>query len=172
MSTTLLAPNTYVRALLPRTWWYTVPTSTLTGYLALRIAREQHKHDTADIVRWVMATFNVTPMSGGEAVLSTAEIGRKIADLAQQKFGYAQVTMLEAMSLVREVLAPIYGHQLRVTGWLPGHRLAEGRTILVLTGDPCPSCTENPITFLAGDQSGDRRCLNSEDCGWSERAPR
>lgn len=169
MSNTLLTSTDQpVRVLMSRTWIYVVPTAIFTGYLGHRIALEQHERSIADIVRWALATYNVTPMSGGAAPLSAEAIGNEVARHARKNAGDKPLLLLEAVNAVGKALAPVYGHQLRITGWLPGQRVGDGHAALTLSGSPCPECTVNPMAFLTGAADSALRCLNSDDCGWSE----
>lgn len=160
------ALTTYVRPLLFRESWYIVPTSTLAAFLASQLVNEQFKHPVEDTVRWTMAIFNVTPASGGVAPRPIDEIAALIDDLIDDRVGEQHIPLRTAVEAVNRTLTSIYGQQVRITGWLPGHRVAEGRAVLVLDGNNCPKCTINPTGHRAGDTAHTARCLNSEDCGW------
>lgn len=162
-------PLTAVRPLMFRQSWYVVPTTTLSALLAARIVREQVPHSVTETVKWTLAMYNVTPVAGGAAPRPIDEIGGHIDDLIEAEIGDRDIDMKVAVEAVHKTLARIFGHQLRVTGFLPGHRvMTEGRRmVLELSGDTCPSCTINPTGYRVGDRHNTARCLNSEDCGWT-----
>lgn len=157
----------YVRPLLRRTHDYVVPTTTLVGYLGALIVREQFEHCVEQTVEWTLAMFDVRTTTGDVARRSIEQLGEEISDAIDAVAGDEEFGLPLAIEKVHAVLAPVYGRQLRVTGWLPGHRVAEGRTLLELSGNACPRCIVNPTGFKVGDKSNAARCLNSEDCGWS-----
>ncbi len=151
------------RTLLPRTGHYVVPTTGLIAYLANRLLHEQRNHAPEKTIQWGLAMFDVTPVAGGAAPRDIASIASTVAS----RLNGVDLTLRSAIAVLSDVLTAVYGHQLRVTGWLPGFRVAEGRSVLRLTGNPCPSCTSNPTGYAVGDPTHTARCLNSEDCGWT-----
>ena len=156
-----------VRPLLSRTTRYVVPTATLAAYIGSMLVREQFKHFDNETIEWSMAMFDVRPVAGEEAPKSIHDFAEQVADELQKHFGADDVLELKAViKIVHNSLLRVYGRQLRITGWLPGHRVAEGRRVLELSGQPCPSCTVNPTGYAVGDRRNMARCLNSEDCGW------
>ena len=157
----------YVRPLLIRSIDYVVPTSTLVAYTGAVIVREQFEHCVEQTVEWTLAMFNVRTATGDPAIRSIEKLGEEIADDIDDAVGENEVSLHTAIEKVHAVLGPVFGRQLRVTGWLPGHRVAEGRSVLELSGDPCPRCTVNPTGYKVGDKTNTARCLNSEDCGWT-----
>lgn len=161
------ARETSVRPLLLHSRDYIVPTSTLVAYLGAVITREQFKHCVEQTVEWSLAMFNVRTATGDVAHRSIEALGEEISDLIEDAVGENEVSLRIAIEKAHAVLAPVFGRQLRVTGWLPGHRVAEGRIVLELSGDACPACTVNPTGYKVGDKTNTARCLNSEDCGWT-----
>jgi hypothetical protein len=166
---TAAAPATIkdVQPLLTRGTWYVAQTATLAGYIGSLLVREQFKHFDNETIEWSMAMFNVTPVAGGPAPKSIHDFAEQVAADLEKHFGEDDVLELKAViKIVHDSLLRVYGHQLRVTGWLPGYRVAEGRRVLELSGQPCPECTVNPTGYVVGDRRNIARCLNSEDCGW------
>lgn len=166
----------HVRTLLPRTGQFVVPTTTLAANIGAMLVREQFDHNVEQTVEWSMAMFNVSTLSGGVPARDASSIAAEIYDAVEERFGADDITLTPVIEIVHAVLTRVYGKQLRVTGWLPGFRIAEGRKVIELSGDACPSCTTNPTGFEVGNRYGDRataaksriaRCLNSEDCGWT-----
>lgn len=157
----------YVRPLLIRTIDYVVPTSTLVAYMGAVIVREQFQHCVEQTVEWTLAMFNVRTATGDAPVRSITQIGEDIARSIDAAVGDNEVSLHIAIEKVHEALAPVFGRQLNVTGWLPGHRVVERRRVLELSGDVCPRCTVNPTGYAIGDTTNTTRCLNSEDCGWT-----
>ena len=70
---------------------------------------------------------------------------------------------------VTEALSSSLGRQCRVTGWLPGVVIMDGKVPVSLTGDACPSCGTNPVVQDRSRPRAHSRCLNREDCGWDAR---
>ncbi|MCY1718436.1 hypothetical protein OVA26_15990 [Microbacterium sp. SL62] len=161
------ATTSAVRPLLSRGMWHDVPTSVLAAFLSVQIVREQVKHCVQDTVVWTLAMFDVTPTGGGVAPRSIEQIGEGIEEAIEQRFEDEDITLVDAITIVTHALTSIYSQRVRVTGWLPGHRVAEGRTALELSGEPCPRCTVNPTAYVVGSRQNNTRCLNSEDCGWT-----
>ncbi|MET0887441.1 MAG: hypothetical protein ABWX92_13435 [Mycetocola sp.] len=160
-------PVEYVRPLLSRTSWYIASPAQLAAYLGNLLVREQFDHVPADTVKWTLAMFDVRTMSGAPAVRTIEQIADAVDDYIEDRITPDDVITLRlALASVMSILEPIFGKQLRVTGWLPGFRVAEGRNVLELSGDACPECTINPTGFKVGDKTNVARCLNSEDCGW------
>jgi hypothetical protein len=158
----------YVRPLLSRTGQYVASPAQFAAYLGNLLVREQWDHFPVDTVKWTMAMFDVRTMSGAPAVRTVEQIAEAIDDYIEDRITPEDaITLRLALNSVMSVLEPIFGKQLRITGWLPGFRVAEGRELLELTGDACPSCTVNPTGYKADDKSNIARCLNSEDCGWT-----
>jgi hypothetical protein len=165
-ATRVAAPTRAVRALLPRTGTYTVKTLILAASISSQIVDEQLDSYVRETVAWAMGRFNVMPVSGGRVSKSVTGVSVDVEARIIRAVGNDQITMRAALAAVYAELAPIYGHQVRITGWMPGYTTAEGRTVLEILDDPCPSCTVNPSGYTAGDATT-ARCLNSEDCGWT-----
>lgn len=163
-----LQAEKYIRPLLPRTYDYVVPTTTLIAYIGTVIVREQFTHCVEQTVEWSLAQFDVRTATGDAPHRSAEVLASAIADKIDGAVGDDEASLEVAIRAVHDVLLPVFGQRLRVTGWLPGHHVAEGRTLLFLNGDACPRCTVNPATFVPGDRTRTlSRCLNSEDCGWT-----
>lgn len=157
----------YVRPLLPRTGQYVVSTLTLGAYVANQIVREQMDHSVMQTVEWTLAMHNVVPVAGGSLPRPLADIAGEIDDLIEDRVGDEDIELHDAQDIVTKALTSVYGRQVKISGWMPGHRVAEGRTVLELSGDTCPNCVQNPTGFRVGDYTNTARCLNSEDCGWT-----
>lgn len=155
-----------VRPLLPRTGQYVVPVMLLAASIGSQIVDEQREHYVRETVAWAMARFNVTPVSGGRPSKSVTGIAVEVETHIIRAVGNGEITHKVAIDAVHRELAPVYGHQARVQGWVPGFKTATGGKVLEITDDPCPRCTTNPIGFKVGDAKT-ARCLNSEDCGWT-----
>lgn len=157
----------YVRPLLFRTSQFVVGTPVLAAYLGSLIVREQVGHYIGETVKWSLAMYDVHCVSGAAAVRTIEEISDAVDDYIEDRIAATDtITLKLAIEAAHAILAPVYGKQLRVTGWLPGNRVAEGHTVLELSGNACPSCTVNPTGYKVGDKHNTERCLNSEDCGW------
>jgi hypothetical protein len=156
-----------VRPLLARTGQFIASTPMLAAYIGNLIVREQHEQYIQETVKWALAMFNASAMSGGRISRSIDEIGIRVSKTITKRVGDNEIDLKTAMEAVHAELATVFGKQLRITGWLPGHKVAEGRTVLELSGNPCPSCTVNPTGYKVGDKKNTARCLNSEDCGWT-----
>ncbi|MFF2053736.1 hypothetical protein ACFVU2_19185 [Leifsonia sp. NPDC058194] len=165
-----------VRNLLPKTGRYRVATTSLAAYLGYMVVKEQYKHYANETVQYAMAMFDVTTVSGNPATRTAESIGDQVADEIDEIAGDDDVTLESAIKTVNHILIRVYGNRLEISGWLPGYRVLEGRKVIELSGDTCPSCTVNPTGFEVGNRYGDRttgarrriaRCLNSEDCGWT-----
>ncbi|MCI4659756.1 hypothetical protein [Cryobacterium zhongshanensis] len=162
---TQVAPS--VRTLLARTGHFTVSTPLLAAYIGNVIVREQFDHFIDETVKWSLAMFDVTCMSGGAASRSIAEIGLDVDEYIENRIETTtDIELKLAITAVLHSLETVYGKQLHLTGWLPGYRVAEGRTVLELSGDACPNCLVNPTGYKVNNKSTTRHCLNSEDCGW------
>lgn len=158
----------YVRTLLARTGQFVVPTQVLAAYFGNVIVREQFDQFIQDTVKWSLAMYDVRCISGGATSRSIAEIGLDVDDYIEDRIGETEdITLKLAMDAVLRTLETVYGKQVRVTGWLPGFRVAEGRAVLELSGNACPACLVNPTGYKASSKSTSTRCLNSEDCGWT-----
>ena len=155
-----------VRPLLARRGHFRVRTAVFALHLARVLVREQFKNYDDDNVRWTMAMFDVKTAMGDVARTGLGSITADISEGLARRYGNAALDLQGTLHVVMPILERVYGQQLTVTGWLPGYRTAEGRNVLELTGDVCPSCTTNPTGYKVGDQNV-ARCLNSEDCGWT-----
>jgi len=155
-----------VRSLLAREGKFVVPTPMLAANIANVIVREQHAHYIRETVKWSLAMFDATTVSGYALPASIEEIGIRVEREITKLVGDDEITIKPALEAVHNVLAAVFGKQLRVTGWLPGNRVAEGKTVLELSGNACPKCTVNPTGYKVGDKRNIARCLNSEDCGF------
>lgn len=168
---TLLLPRidaqAIIRPLLNRDTRYVVSTSTLAAYVTAQVVREQEKYCVQDTVQWALAMFDVIPVSGGAPRMSTKDIGGEIDDLLEESFGDRNLVVRGAFEIVQRSLASHYAQQVRVTGYLPGYRIAERGRVLELSGQVCPNCQVNPTGYAVGDHTNQARCLNSEDCGWT-----
>lgn len=160
------APAT-IRPLLNRDTRYVVTTATLAAYITAQVVREQEKHSVQDTVQWALAMFDVIPVSGGTPRKSTKDIGGEIDDLLEEAFGDRDLVVRGAFEIIQRSLASHYAQQVRVTGYLPGYRIAERGRVIELSGLACPNCHVNPTGFAVGDRTNTARCLNSEDCGWT-----
>lgn len=154
------------RVLMARNSSYIVPTTILVAFLASQIVREQSKRYVRESVEWALAMYDVAPVAGGRPVKSASGVAIDVEDRVRMLVGNGSIDMHTAVEAIQPVLPTVYGRQLRVTGWLPGHRIADGRTVLELSGNACPNCTSNPTGYKVGDAKT-ARCLNSEDCGWT-----
>lgn len=158
----------YVRPLLFRTSWYIASPAQLAAYLGNLLVREQFVHFPVDTVKWTLAMFDVRTMSGAPAVRTIEQMAEAIDDYIEDRLSPEDhITLRLALEAVMNTLEPTFGRQLRITGWLPGFRVAEGKNVLELSGDVCPSCTVNPTGYKVGDKRNITHCLNSEDCGWT-----
>jgi hypothetical protein len=163
--------STYVRTLLARTGVFAVSTMMFSAYIGNVIVREQREHCVEDTVKWSLAMFDVRCISGAYASKTIEQIGATVDDYIEDHISPTDPIELKlAMSSVQHTLDSIFGKQLRITGWMPGFRVAEGKTVLELSGNACPRCTVNPTGYkVTGQHSTSKkaRCLNSEDCGWT-----
>lgn len=170
MSSVLIAPvhARAVRTLLPREGRYVVTLVTLVASIASDIVEEQFERRVRDTVVWALATNNPTPVSGGRIAKSAAEIAVDVEALIRAAVGHSEISMRVAVEAVTGVLSGVYGRQARISGWLPGHRLAIDGAVFEILDDPCPSCTVNPVGFRlhAGAVA---QCINRDDCGWTDR---
>jgi hypothetical protein len=158
----------YVRTLLARGGHYVVPTQVLAAYLGNLVVREQFKHHTVETVQWALAMFDARCVSGATAPRHTTKIGCDISQYIDTRIGkVAHIELKFAIEAVLYTLVRVFGKQLTVTGWVPGIRIADAGDVLELSGDACPSCVVNPTVYKAGSTSKNTRCLNSEDCGWT-----
>ncbi len=159
--TTTLAPS-----LLARSGTYTVPFSVFAGYLGSTIVREQFAQYIGDTVKWALALFDASPLSSMANRISIADLGTQLEDYIEDRISPdEQITLNLAIAAVSAVLGPVYGRQLRVTGWLPGHRVAQRQHAVELSGYACPKCVVNPTVYRVGNATT-QRCLNTDDCGW------
>jgi hypothetical protein len=158
----------YIRPLLARTGQFVVSTPVLAAYIGSLIVRDQTKYFIEDAVKWSLAMFDVRCISGAAAPREISTMGLAVDNYIEDRISPSDhITLKLAMDAVRHTLEPVFGRQLTITGWLPGFRVAEGRNVLELSGDACPSCTVNPTGYKVGDTRNIARCLNSEDCGWT-----
>ena len=154
----------HVRVLLHRNQWYAAQTSLLAKVVAQTIRRYAIEQTPERVALLVLAMFDVRTQDGllpreGHAAVA-ARIAGKIAE--------AGIDNIERA--VTESLGSAMGQQVRVTGWLPGFRVTEGKQLRQLTGEACPSCKDNPgVIDPQRGRSATARCLNSEDCGWREK---
>ncbi|ROR76098.1 hypothetical protein SAMN06295974_3754 [Plantibacter flavus] len=158
-----------VRPLLARSAQYVVPLASFAAYLGSVVVREQFDHTIDETVKWSLAMFDARTMSNVPAAQPAEKIGEAVEDYIEDRISTeADIELKLAIEAVLHTISPIYGQQLRITGWLPGFRIAEGRkSVIELSGDTCPSCAINPTGYRVGDHKNTARCLNSEDCGWT-----
>lgn len=168
----------HIRVLLHREQWYAVRTTQLATVLAhtLRRYAKNEAMSPERVAYAVLVTFDARCHAGDLPHEGHAELGRRCAakaDQAKRAGGADGASTGADVHAVAEALSASLGQQCRVTGWLPGVVIMDGKVPVSLTGDACPSCDTNPLVYkYTGSQTRGRtysRCLNREDCGWSAR---
>lgn len=156
--------ESHVRVLLHRSQWYAAQTSLLAKVIAQTIRRYAVEQTPERVALLVLAMFDVRSQDGSLPRDGHAAVAARIA----AKVAAAGIDNIERA--VADGLGSAMGQRVRVTGWLPGFRVTEGKQLRQLTGEACPSCKENPsVVDPHQGRSARARCLNSEDCGWSEK---